>query len=109
MNGRPNLRHEFRLTAPTKSLGQRKQLGSVATEPTAQRRAQEAPGSHDPGNRHRRAAGRVGFVPTTYNGLPITMFIVSDRYSAITPSAVRTTPEKKATTITSDAHPGTCT
>ena len=73
-----------------------------------QRRSkQTAPADH-PRQRHRRV-GRVGRVLTTYKGLPMAMPMVTARYSAITPRAVRMQPEKNATMMSNEAQPSTGT
>jgi hypothetical protein len=82
-----------------------KQFGTVAAQRTTQRSAQKATAPQDPGNIHWRTAGLVGLELTTYKGFPMTMPIVTARYSAITPSAARMQPEKKDTVITSEAQP----
>lgn len=94
---------------PRKALGRKEEFGAVVAQGSAQGRTQQARASEYPGDRHARPAGRVGLVLMTYSGLPITMPMVTARYSAITPKDARMLPEKKATTIKSEVQPCTGT
>jgi hypothetical protein len=50
---------------------------------------------------------RVGLLDITYKGLPITIPIVSAKYSAKTPNEIMMIPEKNDMKIRIEAHPCT--
>ena len=108
LHGRGELALHGRVVAPGEAALRAEQPRVARQEPAPQRRSQQATPADHPRQRHPRV-GRVGRVLTTYSGLPMAMPMVTARYSAMTPRAVRMHPEKKATMMSSDAQPSTGT